>query len=784
MIADSTFTHRRRKDHSSLFVLLSALLHALLFGVLMLFPPVRKAVFGEAPEPPKPELRVEGERLAELVEQVRDINEEELLADVLELEQIKQEMEQIRQAKLDEFEPFEQKQAAEAPQVAQDAIDVALQAQQDALDALKHAASDASVTESAVSHAQLRQADAGAAQKEATSRLELTELTQTAQKQAEANRLQATATEAAKAAADARAQADAAARAQGKTEEELAKAEKDLANMTDKAQKAQASAQSKAKQAADAQAKAEQAASEAAEAAEAAKAAADAVAAAEGKADKAAKQAKDAAKRKADGQAKEASKAAESAKRAASDAAKASAAADHADAERAKREATVQAKRDAAAAAAQATADAAKATQAKVADAAKAQEAALDAQRQAKAAMQAESAARAADADTAKPADTDAQAPTTTQANAFAMNLPELYNHARELESKIADDLHEVRAMELAMITGVTLSQAKANTDVPRTQRPDLDAASFESEVTTGSAFKHQAEQIETARREAESMVNASSNMLQSAAALLRKGEEGSSVALDQIEADAALAAKIAQAAHELAGGQAADLAALMKGHADAASAPAPPAPAHAGGGTNRPEEGGAGAGVPEVRGVQPPDLKDISKGQPARKFVSSPRDQPITGGWVFIDSWYTIGPFDNPGRVNIHRQFPPQTVIDLDAVYQGKRGQPIRWQHTQTTEPMVVPDNGEPYGIWYAYTELHFEQAADLWIAVGSDDRSDLWINDVKVWSSSDTLKSWRIGEGLRRVHFKQGRNRVLCRIENGHHGMGFSVCVNTAAP
>jgi len=45
---------------------------------------------------------------------------------------------------------------------------------------------------------------------------------------------------------------------------------------------------------------------------------------------------------------------------------------------------------------------------------------------------------------------------------------------------------------------------------------------------------------------------------------------------------------------------------------------------------------------------------------------------------WVFVDTWYTIGPFPNPHRRNLNRQFPPEIVIDLDARYPGKDGREL----------------------------------------------------------------------------------------------------------
>jgi hypothetical protein len=97
----------------------------------------------------------------------------------------------------------------------------------------------------------------------------------------------------------------------------------------------------------------------------------------------------------------------------------------------------------------------------------------------------------------------------------------------------------------------------------------------------------------------------------------------------------------------------------------------------------------------------------------------------------AFADRWYLLGPFDNAGRANIENQFPPETLVDSNATY------------------------------------------------VGSDDFSKLWIEDQFVWASGTKLKPWRVDEGFRKVRLKQGVNRVLFRVENGHSRTEFSQAV-----
>jgi hypothetical protein len=124
--------------------------------------------------------------------------------------------------------------------------------------------------------------------------------------------------------------------------------------------------------------------------------------------------------------------------------------------------------------------------------------------------------------------------------------------------------------------------------------------------------------------------------------------------------------------------------------------------------------------------------------------------------------------------------RFPPESVVDLDASYPVDGGA-VRWRFLQSPTPKVRPPDERSYSIYYAYTELWFDEERDLWIATGSDDYSKIWINNLLVWSSGLQQKSWRPDEGYRKVHFKKGLNRVLMRVENGQSVCAFSFMLNT---
>lgn len=167
-------------------------------------------------------------------------------------------------------------------------------------------------------------------------------------------------------------------------------------------------------------------------------------------------------------------------------------------------------------------------------------------------------------------------------------------------------------------------------------------------------------------------------------------------------------------------------------------------------------------------------DLANLNKAMGRKiKFGGEPVE------WLFVDSWYTVGPFPNPSRANLNRQFPPESIIDLDATYIGKDGLPIEWHFVQSEDMPMVPYNDESYAIYYAYTEIFVDQPMDLWVAIGCDDKANVWLNDLPIYISGDQLKGWKPNEAFRKVSFQPGINRLLFRVENGWMGTAFSFAI-----
>jgi hypothetical protein len=357
-----------------------------------------------------------------------------------------------------------------------------------------------------------------------------------------------------------------------------------------------------------------------------------------------------------------------------------------------------------------------------------------------------------------------------------------LYQSARSAEDRIADTLKEVRAMDLAMVRDIKLEDARGDIDVVRPVRPDLDTELLREDVRTGARLEEHKAEVRKALRESNSMVNLAHRMLEMANQSVEKMKFGTDVPMaayqppDQQDFELI----IRELAMEDVAGRISDMSGAMMAAEQMMQGQG---------------QGQGGA----ARRMQ--DIKDLTQdvegdqrlmamgfGEGEGAFPRLPEDVPTVGArkidsagiptqFMSLSSWYTIGPFPNPNRINIDREFPPDSLIDLDATYTGKDGRTIRWKFAQSDNNQMVPADPQDYGIWYAYTELYSDQPRDVWIAAGTDDRGTLKINGVPVWISSKRLKGWQIDEVWRKVHLSQGVNRILYRVENGWMHIGFSL-------
>lgn len=403
---------------------------------------------------------------------------------------------------------------------------------------------------------------------------------------------------------------------------------------------------------------------------------------------------------------------------------------------------------------------------AKAEAAAEAKAAAEQAQREARAKQEealAKTAEAKAAAETMAMTGEDIPQPDMSQAYAAPEDLAATYDAAAQTEQRIAQRFQDLRAAELAMIRDISIDQAKAIIELPKPDRAGLDEELLGKEIRSDEEIPAHEAEIEKALSESAAMVNLANDLLTQLQQQQHSTQQGHSLGAMRAAAQAQAASE-AQV-QEGEGANAADVTGLMKQAAGAGGA----------------LPYGNGAGRANLVTYNGPHAVIVKQDQAQAGRTITTRPDVAGAEWMYIDTWHIIGPFGNEGRRNIDTRFPPESVVDLDATYAGKGGRPISWQFWQGDRPVIDPPNAESWAIYYAYTEVRCDRPLDLWMAVGSDDKSHIWINDVLVWVSEPHHKAWKIGEGYRKIHLQQGRNRILYRVENGQFGMGFSLVLHT---
>ena len=145
--------------------------------------------------------------------------------------------------------------------------------------------------------------------------------------------------------------------------------------------------------------------------------------------------------------------------------------------------------------------------------------------------------------------------------------------------------------------------------------------------------------------------------------------------------------------------------------------------------------------------------------------------------GWIYVDTWYIIGPWANNGQINWKTKYPPEFNIDLSKTYSnGKDNRTLSWQFFQSDTIRCTPPDDDVDSTYYAYTEIYCENAEKLTVAIASDDAAELFLNDIQTWQDSG-LSPWSLDENFTILNFKKGFNTVLLRIENGPGVCQFSL-------
>lgn len=352
-----------------------------------------------------------------------------------------------------------------------------------------------------------------------------------------------------------------------------------------------------------------------------------------------------------------------------------------------------------------------------------------------------------------------------------SMSLDELVSEAAALEESIARDFNEMRASEMAQIESSTFDEAMANVVAAFSQSSQTAEKSPSGESQSGGSTVGDLQEYRKAQaaksRQATGHWTKAVNMAQQAGATSSRNQTGRG-------SDSFQQARSGSPQGHGTGN--------TQGAAGSRGGDTSKSGRNSSGGGGTAFHSSATARGFKTHGMRTriPAVMIKAKALPGRRFRKDSKRQ----GWLFLDTWYVIGPWENNGELNYENAHPPEIAVDLDAEYfdgkpvvpNGSERHPLKWRFVQSDIMRITPPNEQKRSTYYAFTEVYFEEPARMLVAIATDDAARMWVNDKLVWEDQGQ-SAWNLDEGFRVIDFKQGFNKILARIENSPTLCEFSV-------
>ena len=357
-------------------------------------------------------------------------------------------------------------------------------------------------------------------------------------------------------------------------------------------------------------------------------------------------------------------------------------------------------------------------------------------------------------------ADFDTEPSTTSESAA------EMYDESLALEQQIAEANADILAAEEAAAQNTSFAEARSEQSATTPARPDIASQLSKSPLETVGQLGAFRKALAQAQTEIQDM-----NARAASALGLNQGQGGSSTSGQTRDG-----ARFATQAARITAAQGGQGHGNLQGYGNVVNMIGFGGTG-SGGSSEGMRSGSAGGGsnmepgaVTHGPGLEGRDI--LGKALPGRRFT---RDS-LRRGWLYIDTWYVIGPWGNRSTIDYTNVHPPEREINFDARYgngkfAGQRDHPdhaMKWEFYQSDQARCQPPRVYADSTYYAYTDIWFEQPRDMLIAIATDDAARVWLNGEIIWQD-EGISAWNLGEGYRRVHFKKGYNDLLVRIENG---------------
>jgi tetratricopeptide (TPR) repeat protein len=145
-----------------------------------------------------------------------------------------------------------------------------------------------------------------------------------------------------------------------------------------------------------------------------------------------------------------------------------------------------------------------------------------------------------------------------------------------------------------------------------------------------------------------------------------------------------------------------------------------------------------------------------------------------------FLTQWWIAGPFDNERGGGFDRAYEPETKVDLEARYDGKKRE-IGWRRVPVESPpggvidldaMVRPNDQV---LCYAVTAVFADRPQTLALRLGSDEAFKVFVNGAYV-GGRDVVRPHQHDQDALAVDLREGPNLLLLKVCDQQGAFAFS--------
>jgi tetratricopeptide (TPR) repeat protein len=136
-----------------------------------------------------------------------------------------------------------------------------------------------------------------------------------------------------------------------------------------------------------------------------------------------------------------------------------------------------------------------------------------------------------------------------------------------------------------------------------------------------------------------------------------------------------------------------------------------------------------------------------------------------------FVTDWRILGPFDNERGQGFAKAYPPESGIDLQAEYPGKKRK-LRWRANPVSPPDGLIDlagmlrpNHEAVAYLLTYVKLKAHADVPAALRLGSGDGVRVWLNGRMVFER-DAHRDPGFDQDVVGVHLRPGWNALLVKV------------------